>query len=32
MENVADVGEVSDGGAIVRITGFFGDLTPAEPN
>jgi hypothetical protein len=27
-----DVGEVSDGGAIVRITGFFGDLVPTEPN
>ena len=27
-----DVGEVSDRGAIVRITGFFGDLTPAELN
>jgi hypothetical protein len=27
-----DVGEVSDGGVIVRITGFFGDLTPVELN
>jgi hypothetical protein len=26
-----DVGEVSDEGAIVRITGFFGDLTPSDP-
>ncbi len=26
-----DVGEVSDEGAIVRITGFFGDLTRSDP-